>query len=72
MICVCEACEADIIKINNKINVDVELRDLVFKTFNLVIKFFIIFIICASIALLKISCEVIMISINLIKGSILL
>ena len=62
----CGADEAD-----NKMNVNIELRDLTFKVFSLIIKFFIIFIIYASIALSEIRCEVIVISINLMKELII-
>ena len=55
MNCDCEACEVNVFEIDNIIKyTDVELGDLAFKTFNLIIMFFIIFIIYASIILLKI------------------
>ena len=48
-------CEIDIIKTIDKVKyINVEFEDLTFKVFNLIIIFFIIFIIYASIALLEI------------------
>ena len=85
--CDCGACEADVFETDDTMKyADAELKDLISKVFSLIIMFFIIFIICASIILLKIrwafdclifyDCfwlliiEVIVISIDLMKESI--
>ena len=86
MNCDYETCGADVSETDNTIKyVDAELKDLTFKAFSLINMFFIIFIICASIILLKIKwasdcsmsydcfwlliIEVIIISTDLMKGS---